>query len=127
MLKKIDSWIKIRNRNYLMFTEILKKYNEILSSPFKNSMSSFVLPFLMKNKKSKVRLEALLDKNGIESRPFIAGNLLKQPFLSKYKNKDLQSSDFIENNCFYIGNNQFVQKNRLIKLSLILSKFFNKN
>ena len=81
----------------------------------------------MKNKKSKVRLEALLDKNGIESRPFIAGNLLKQPFLSKYKNKDLQSSDFIENNCFYIGNNQFVQKNRLIKLSLILSKFFNKN
>ncbi|MDB9827223.1 DegT/DnrJ/EryC1/StrS aminotransferase family protein [Candidatus Pelagibacter sp.] len=127
MLKKINSWVKLRNRNYLMFTDILKKYDEIYLLPFKNNMSSFVLPFLMKNKKSKIRLEALLNKNGIESRPFIAGNLLKQPFLKKYNNKIFPISDFIENNCFYIGNNQFVQKNRLEKLSLTLRKFFNAN
>ena len=106
---------------------VLKKYEKNFITPFKDSMSSFVLPFLMKNKKSKTKLESLLGKNGIETRPFIAGNLLKQPFLNKYKNKNLINSDYIENNCFYIGNNQFVQKKRMAKLSTILNKFFKKN
>ena len=127
MLRKIDNWIKIRNRNYSMFMTVLKKYEKNFITPFKDSMSSFVLPFLMKNKKSKIKLESLLGKNGIETRPFIAGNLLKQPFLNKYKNKNLINSDYIENNCFYIGNNQFVQKKRMAKLSTILNKFFKKN
>ena len=34
----------------------------------------------MKNFDKKQKLEKILNSNGIESRPFIAGNLLKQPF-----------------------------------------------
>ena len=87
-------------------------------------MSSFVLPFMIKNNKYKKNFESLLNRHGIESMPFIAGNLLKQPFLKKYKNLGFSNSNFIDTNCFYIGNNQFVNKSRLIKLEKLLKFFF---
>ena len=126
MLKKIDYWIKIRNDNYEKFIKLIEKYKKYFFVPFKdkNKMSSFVLPFMLKNSKFKKNFEKLLNKNGIESRPFIAGNLLKQPFLKNYKNIGFSNSNFVDTNCFYIGNNQFVNKSRLIKLEKILRKFF---
>ena len=90
-------------------------------------MSSFVLPFLFRNKELKNFFILVLDKHKIESRPFIAGNLLKQPFLSRYNNKNFKNADFIHNNCLYIGNNQFVNKKRLLKLKKIIDNFFNEN
>jgi len=89
-------------------------------------MSPFVLPFLMKDKEKKVELENYLYKNGIETRPFIAGNLLRQPFLKKFRQSGLINSDFIEFNTFYIGNNQFVNKSRLNRLYKLLKLFFYK-
>lgn len=126
MLKKIDNWIKIRNHNYENFIKLIEKYKKYFFVPFKdkNKMSSFVLPFMLKNSKFKKNFEKILNKNGIESRPFIAGNLLKQPFLKNYKNIGFLNSNFVDTNCFYIGNNQFVNKSRLIKLEKILRKFF---
>ena len=63
----------------------------------------------------------------METRPFIAGNLLRQPFLSNFKNKKFTHADEIEFNAFYIGNNQFVNKKRITKLESLLNKFFNNN
>ena len=91
----------------------------------KKEMSSFVLPFLMKNKNKKNQLETYLNKSGIETRPFIAGNLLRQPFLKNFKNKAFKNSDFIHNNAFYIGNNQFLSKARLSLLEKLLNKFLS--
>ena len=127
MLKKINSWIKIRNNNYINFLELLKKYEKefFIPSKLKKNISSFVLPFIMKNNKKKNKLEKIFNKHGIETRPFIAGNLLRQPFLKEYKCNGFRNSDYIDSNCFYIGNNQFVGKNRLRKLNLIFKKFFN--
>ncbi len=126
MLKKIDRWIKIRNNNYENFINLIEKYKKYFFVPLKDKdqISSFVLPFMLKNYKFKKKLEVHLNKNGIESRPFIAGNLLKQPFLKNYKNIGYSNSNFVDTNCFYIGNNQFVNKSRLLKLEKILRKFF---
>ena len=126
MLKKINQWIKTRNDNYFNFLKLLKKYDDNFILPYqqRKNMSSFVLPFIMKNFDKKQKLEKILNSNGIESRPFIAGNLLKQPFLKKYNKKSYKNSDFIDKYCFYIGNNQFVGKTRLQRLSLIFKKFF---
>ena len=42
-----------------------------------------------------------------------------------FKNKVFKNSDFIHNNAFYIGNNQFLNKTRLDNLHRLLTKFFN--
>tara|TARA_B100000780_G_scaffold477_1_gene404 strand:- start:209 stop:1363 length:1155 start_codon:yes stop_codon:yes gene_type:complete len=125
MLRKISQWIKIRNNNFIYFIKILKKFEGEFITSYNKEMSSFVLPFLMKNKNKKNQLEAYLNKNGIETRPFIAGNLLRQPFLKNFKNKVFKNADFIHTNAFYIGNNQFLNKARLGNLKKLLTKFFN--
>jgi CDP-6-deoxy-D-xylo-4-hexulose-3-dehydrase len=124
MLKKINRWIKIRNQNFKYFINILNKFKGEFLTSYDKGMSSFVLPFLMTNKKKKIQLENYLNKNGIETRPFIAGNLLRQPFLKNYKKKAFKNSDFIEFNAFYIGNNQFLNKTRLDKLDKLLKNFY---
>ena len=124
-LSKVSSWITKRNNNFKYFYNICKKYKSKLILPFKSGMSSFVLPFVCKNKRLKNKLEILLLKNGIETRPFIAGNLLKQPFLKNYKKMKLKNADFLNNNSFYIGNNQFIDKKKMNRLKEIIEKFLN--
>ena len=126
LLKKINKWITIRNRNYKYFFNILNNYNKSFILPIKNNISSFVLPFLMVNKIEKNNLEKKLNSSGIETRPFIAGNLLNQPFLNYKYNNNFKNANFIDNNCFYIGNNQFVNNKRLKNLKKILDNFFIK-
>ena len=46
------------------------------------------------------------DKNGIEIRPIIAGNMTKQPFYDKYNlpKQKLPNTEFVDNCGFYCGN-----------------------
>ncbi len=126
-LKKIDKFIKIRNKNYELFLNECKKYKTHLITIDKSGISSFVLPFFFKSKKQKNYFQEIIKKSGIESRPLISGNLLRQPFLSHYNKKnDLVNSEFIHQNAFYIGNNQFVNKDRLKKLFKLMKNFFSK-
>ncbi|QQG44860.1 MAG: DegT/DnrJ/EryC1/StrS aminotransferase family protein [Candidatus Roizmanbacteria bacterium] len=127
-LKKIDQYIKIRNANHKKFVNILKKYSDFFAIPYKDGISSFCLPFILKKASLKKPLQKFLTKKGIESRPFISGNLLKQPFLKKYsKLNGFPNADHIHSNAFYIGNNQFVNENRLELLDKTLSEFFDNN
>ena len=65
------------------------------------------------------------DDNGIEHRPIIGGNLLKQPFLSDYiitTNKNKLVVDKVHDNGIYLGNNQFVGKKEIKFLSKIIDQ-----
>lgn len=124
-LPQIDKWIKIRNKNYNKFYQACLKYKSELLVTNNPGVSSFVLPFIFKNKIKKIKFEKFLIKNKIETRPLIAGNLLKQPFLSKFKNIRLKNSTFIHTNAFYIGNNQFVNAVRINKLEKLMRIFFS--
>jgi CDP-6-deoxy-D-xylo-4-hexulose-3-dehydrase len=88
-------------------------------------MSSFVLPFFFKNKSHKIAFQQAIRDAGIESRPLISGNLLRQPFLQKhFDNAKFVNAEFIHENAFYIGNNQFVDDSRLSKLFNVMDSFF---
>lgn len=126
-LKHLDRYIAIRNNNYKNFVDILSSYRNFLLIPYRNGFSSFVLPFLLNHKKDKEDLQKYLTIKGIESRPIIAGNLLKQPFLEFFSVPDkFINADFIHTNGFYIGNNQFVDKKRLDYLKNVLDEFFRR-
>jgi CDP-6-deoxy-D-xylo-4-hexulose-3-dehydrase len=124
-LPKLNKWIKIRNKNYKSFYKVCKKYRKHLIITNNSGISSFVLPFIFKKKELKKKFSKILSENNIENRPFIAGNLLKQPFLEKFYNKNFKNADFLHNNALYIGNNQFVGIKNIKRINLILKNFFN--
>ncbi len=124
-IKKLDKFIEIRNKNYDRFYEICKKYHSHLITLHNPGISSFTLPFIFKDMNKKQQFQKRLNQEGIQTRPMIGGNLLKQPFLSDYKNDRFTNADFIHHNAFYIGNNQFVGEERLTRLQNIMEDFFN--
>ncbi len=124
-LKKLDKYIEHRNKVHEKFLKIISHYPEYLFAPYKDGISSFSLPFIMKKQYIKNRLQKFLTKNGVETRPIIGGNLLRQPFLkAEFKNKGFPNADFLHKNAFYIGNNQFVDSQKLNRLKELLDIFF---
>ena len=106
-LKKLDNNIKIRNDNYQYFISNLDntKYETNFDS---NGISSFAMPIISKTNNSEL-LKQKLTSREIENRPFIAGNLFKQPYLKSVNMfSGFPNADKIHNNGLYVGNNQFV-------------------
>jgi CDP-4-dehydro-6-deoxyglucose reductase, E1 len=123
-LAHIDNFIQKRNKNYEEFIKICKNHQQELILLEVPGISSFVLPFFFRSKERKEIFQAIIRNEGIESRPLISGNLLRQPFLSKYYNAvDYPNADFIHTNAFYIGNNQFVDGYRLEMLASLMNDF----
>ena len=65
-----------------------------------------------------------IEKLGVETRPIISGNFLKQPAIKKYKlntNKIFKNADFINNCGFFIG--LPINKLSLVKIKKIVNVF----
>ncbi len=126
--KDLDNFISIRNKNRNLIVNSLKK-NKIINKKFlfieanKNVKPSwFGIPILIKDKKNRIEFIKKLEKNGIETRPIISGNFLKQPAIKKYNllgNKKFKNADVINDQGFFIGlpsrkiNNIYI--NRIVK------------
>lgn len=124
-LAHIDRYIKIRNQNYQRFLKICKRYPKDLITLEAEGVSSFVLPFIFHDLQKKILFQDLIRSANIESRPLISGNLLRQPFLNQYYDpKAYKKADFIHTNAFYIGNNQFVNDERINVLEDLMEEFF---
>jgi CDP-6-deoxy-D-xylo-4-hexulose-3-dehydrase len=124
-IKHLDRYIAIRNVNYKKFLEIIRPYEQFLLLPQNDGISSFCLPFLLRDAADQLALQQALTGAGIESRPIISGNLMRQPFLARFKKEHFKNAEFIHQNGFYIGNNQFVNDERLAKLAVLLKDFFS--
>lgn len=119
-LKKLNNNIKIRNSNYNYYISKLdsSKYETNFNS---NGISSFAMPIISKKDNIK-ELSAKLTDAGIENRPFIAGNLYNQPYMKKvnmYNN--FPNANRLHNSGLYVGNNQFVDHNMVLKLLDVLN------
>ena len=123
-LKKIDDFIKKRNENYEFFLDICSKYDDLILIK-KEGMSAFVFPFIFKTKQRKEEFQKFITENGIESRPLVTGNTLRQPFLKEYSQPEqFKNADFLHFNSFYIGNNQFINKERLKFFGYLMESFY---
>lgn len=125
-LKRLDKYIKIRNKNYINFIKLIEKYPDKFVVPkFYSTCSNFCFPLICKTKQIADNLRKNFDKFGIEHRPIISGNLLRQPYLKNYKittNKNTLIVDFIHDNGIYLGNNQFIGNKELNYLKNILEE-----
>lgn len=126
-LDRLDEFIRTRNRNNRLYVELCRRHSAHLIPLEANDGSSFAFAFLFKDREKKVAFQKAIGEAGIESRPLIGGNLLRQPFLrSHYKPAEFPNADFLHTNSFYIGNNQFVTEERMQVLAEIARKFFDK-
>ena len=100
-------------------------------SVFKNKLNSehswFGIPIYLKRQNPELvkKLRKLLDKNNIETRPIICGNITVQPAMKKLKYKisgTLENSDYIMKNSFAIGCHQNITKDNLLYATKIIEK-----
>ena len=124
-LKRLDKNIDIRNNNYKEYYDILCTRPDLFHVPSckLDQMSSFALPFVCKSKEIYNILIQKFKENKIEYRPVVAGNLLKQPFLSAYRfryHKKKYNVDIIHDLGLYVGNSHSVNKKHLKVLRQIV-------
>jgi len=123
-LENINHNIEIRNTNYNAFCNVISQFDFLQTPKTINGISSFVLPFILRDKSQVPYLKNHFASFEIESRPLISGNLIRQPFLSNSCSPEsFPIAEYIHDHCFYIGNNQFVNSNRLDTLMMSLSTF----
>ena len=127
--KRLDKMMKIRSYNRRQIIQNLiksKKWNNQFQffNPSKNlNPSWFGLPFLINKKKkfNKKRYLKYLNKKNIETRPIISGNFTNQLAVKlhdiKFKKKELENAQMIEDYGFFIGlPTERIEKNKISKL-----------
>ena len=117
-LKRLDENIQIRKDNYEYFIKKLIHYEDYFHIPdTSSSNSSYAFPIICKNKDNRPGVIKGLNDLGVEHRPIVSGNLLKHPFLHKWKDTcTAPNADILHYNGVYIGNSQFVTKYMIERL-----------
>tara|TARA_Y100000389_G_scaffold182745_1_gene199617 strand:- start:5308 stop:5919 length:612 start_codon:yes stop_codon:yes gene_type:complete len=120
-LKRLNRNIKQRNKNHKLFLKLLRE--DIFFKDFNlKGASNYGLHLIMKKKNTKLfkKVLKILDKNSIEYRLGSLGNQLRQPYLKKLKSsqfiRSLKNTEHMHFFSVYFGNNQFLNKNKIIKL-----------
>ena len=103
---------RIRNFNRNLIVNALKRNEKIKKVFTFINENKFVKPFwfsipiLIDKSRNRKAIIDKIEKSGIETRPIISGNFLKQPSIIKYKlnkNEKFINSDIINNTGFFIG------------------------
>ena len=109
-LESLDQRIDDRNRNLATF---LEQVPDRLWSDFKTEgTSSFALPLIAQDAEAAGAVRRAVDRLGIENRPVVAGNLLRQPFMNDVTVTAMQTpvADHIHSNGLYVGNGHHVDR-----------------
>ena len=132
-LKKLE---KFNNKRH----EIGKTWNKAFSHLKKNELiqpmeitkgtkaSWFGFPVICKTRKMRDDLREHLEKNGIETRPIICGNMTKQPGIKNIKYRisgNLSGADIIMDRGIFWGSSPDMTKSEINYVIKIIKKFFN--
>ena len=110
-IDKLERLVKLRIKNADYWNKKLSNFSNFLILPQKEKHRKSYLLYpitVIKNKFfTKKGLVIELEKNGVETRPLMTGNMINQP-VSKYmkykKSGKLKNADYIQENSFLIGN-----------------------
>ncbi len=123
-IKRLNKIIRKRNHNYEKYHEIISSRPDLFYIPDNpDNKSSFAFPFVCKQLETYLKLQSEFTKNNIEFRPVIAGNLLRQPFLSGRQftyYKDSYNVDILHDQGIYVGNNHLLKNANFKMLAKIL-------
>lgn len=118
-LEGLDDRVQQRNRNMEQF---LAELPDWLYSDFAtDGMSSFALPLIAQDERGASAVREVVDALGIESRPVVAGNLLRQPFLQNCDATPFRDAapvaDHVHDFGLYVGNGHHVSPTMIRELT----------
>ncbi len=122
-LKKLDTNIQIRRDNFRYWWNKIYKTDSYFIPDYQIGNSSFCFPIIAKDFSDVSVLKEKLKSGGIEYRPIISGNILMHPAFRKYKlctQKENSNVDILHKNGMYVGNSQFVNKDKIDRLISIM-------
>ena len=127
-LCKLDEIVKVRRANAAVFQRLFKNSDEF-GVQIENGISSWfgfslVLKGTMQGKRSQ--LLQYLASNGIETRPIVAGNFLRNPVMKhlEYEAKGtFYNANSIHDNGFFVGNHHFDISQNIERLFIVTKKF----
>ncbi len=130
-IKKINKFILSRKKNAKLIYEIFSVCKNIQLQKFNKDASFFGFSFLLKGKLLNKRQEVVkfMEKNKIEGRPIVSGNILNNPmleFASYRKFGTFENVKYIDKNGFMIGNRSRDLKIKEINFLKKLRDFLDK-
>lgn len=113
-----EAFKDLKNKGHLLPMEITKNTDP----------SWFGFPVLCKSQKIRNKFRDHLEKNGIETRPIICGNMVKQPGIKNIKHralKNLNGADKIMNLGIFWGSSPDMTKKEVNYVIKVVKSFFN--
>jgi CDP-6-deoxy-D-xylo-4-hexulose-3-dehydrase len=126
-MSKLDDIIRVRNANGKYFTDILKNNLKVYIQEEVDYSSWFGFSMILKEnlKNSRSDFVQILNRNGFEVRPIVAGNFTRSESI-KYLNheifSDLKNANYLHDNGLFIGNHHYDMKKPINLLSQILNE-----
>ena len=130
-LKKLNKFIINRRRNYKIFNNLIKDFNNIKIQKENHFSSWFGFGLIFDTSKNKFnKIVKILNQNNIDTRPIVTGDFTKQPVMKYYlKNKkkyNLKNCRKINDFGIMIGNSHVtLNKQQLKNIKLTFSKINN--
>ncbi len=126
-LRYWDEIVNKRFNNFKKFHDAQRKNDDfiLLDMNHMDLVSNFAMPVICKNKDCFEKYQKRFEKNNVEIRPIIAGNIMEQPFYLKYKDKNginCKNTRLIHENGFYFGNNPELTTKEIKFLCNLLKK-----
>ena len=127
-IKRLDKNIQIRKENYKYWwdksTQMGDRWQWKYYLPeYQEGNSSFCFPLIARGIALVQTLKYKFKEEGIEYRPIISGNILRHPAFKQYKlctERDTPNVCLLHMNGLYVGNSQFVNKEKLDRLISIM-------
>lgn len=130
-IKKMDLFEVAREKNAEILNDCILRNRKFLSTMKVQELvkcSWFAFPIILKKNAPFSRLEIanFLDKNGVETRPIVAGNLARQPAILHYPEISfdvLEGADLIHERGLYIGIHPTTELNNLLRVIDLIDSF----
>ena len=130
-IKKMDLFEVARDKNAKVLNDCILRNRKFLSTMKVQEQvkcSWFAFPIIVNKNAPFARLDFanFLDKNGVETRPVVAGNLAKQPAILHYPEISfdvLEGADLIHERGLYIGIHPTTELNNLLRVIDLIDSF----
>ena len=128
--KQLLRWIYYFNEDHFeVMTDVAKSFQTTLKNNAKIVTPEITFDHLSLDGTRKWLLD-VGEKNGIETRSVMAGNISKQPvakILKFKKSRSLKNSDYIHDNSFVIGNHHEIDEQKREFIADVIINFIIKN